>query len=226
MESAQSGVGSMPIQGMLQCSTAGTLSFSWTQNSSNVTASIVGKGSWLRATRVLQTSGTFSPSTVTVNTASSGYVSVPAGASSMEIEAWGGSAGGGGSNGVGGFGGGSGGYCKSIYSVAAFAGQTIAYAVGAAGIAGGPGGATTVISGTFAITSMSAGGGIVGGGGAASGGNTTNTAGNAGTNGNPGAGGAGIAGDFGTGSVGGISGSTAPSAPLPGGAGLLKVHFT
>ncbi len=52
-QSAQTGQGSMSIYGTLSATTTGTLSFQWAQQGSDSTASLVGAGSWLRATRLL-----------------------------------------------------------------------------------------------------------------------------------------------------------------------------
>jgi hypothetical protein len=138
--------------------------------------------------RQLYTAFTSSQSTFT---SGSGSVTVPFGANSVIIEAWGG---GGGASATGytasyAAGGGSGAYVRSQYSCSG--GQTLNYSVGTFGGAnvnnnGVAGTASTVTSGTLAITSISAGGGSgasgSGAGGIASGGNQVNTNGNPGTN--------------------------------------------
>src|SRR5262249_32656336 len=76
-ESAQSGVGSMLISGVLLCSTSGTVALNWAQQSSNVTASVVGQGSYLRVTRLSSSTGAFVPTTHTYNTAGSFTETIP-----------------------------------------------------------------------------------------------------------------------------------------------------
>ena len=142
-------------------------------------------------------------------TAGSGTETIPTGATTCVIEVWGGvSGGGGGSLGNGSTGGGGGGgagpgYSRSSYTVSGDAGETMAYTVGAAGNYGSnvfsgtagngtAGGSSSVSSGTFAVTTMTATAGGFGTGGTnsaagtggaastASGGNAVNTAGGAG----------------------------------------------
>lgn len=179
-----------------------------------------------------------------------GTILIPTGATSVDIESWGGG-GGGGFGLIGpkpsfqdlpGGGGGSGGYCKSVVALSGDDGKSIGYSVGALGAGattraaiGGTGGDSTVYSGTFAVTSLQAGGGgggqtggDAGVGGAASGGNTTNTAGNNGALGPNGGGGA-IAGDDGlNGGAGGAGGDADPTgAPgLDGEPGRVRFVFT
>ena len=245
MQSAQSGVGGMPIQGVLQCSTTGVLSFKWAQHSSNATATQLGAGSWLRATRISATTGSFSGVTHTYSSAGSSTETIPNGATTVTIEDWGGSGGGGPGGGPacagkGGGGGGSGGYCKTVLNVSAANGQTMNFTVGTAGSASsGNGTASSVSSGSFALTTMTANGGsggaagAVGTGGAAgtgSGGNTSNVSGAAGTTAGPGvsggAGGAGHVGTNGTGATGGGGGSVGGQAGAPGGNGLVVFKYT
>lgn len=52
LESAQNGVANMFFTGFVISTTPGTVSFKWAQQSSNVTPSIVSKGSWMRVTAV------------------------------------------------------------------------------------------------------------------------------------------------------------------------------
>lgn len=245
MQSAQSGVGGLPIQGMLQCSTTGTLSFQWAQHSSNATASVVGAGSWLRATRVSATSGTFSGVTHTYSSAVSSSETIPNGATTATIEVWGASGGGGAGGGPacagrGGGGGASGGYSKSVLNVSTANGQTLNFTVGAAGSTlGGSGTASAISSGSFSLTAMTANGGTGGAagavgtggtGGTAAGGNTSNITGNNGTSGGPGnpggSGGAGHAGTNGTGTTGGTGGSFAGQPGTAGGNGLIVFKYT
>ena len=230
MQSAQTGTASMPLIGMLQASSTGTLSFNWAQQVSNGTPSVVSAGSYLQATLVTNMAGSFLPTTFTYNTAGAALQTIPTGATTMTVECWGSSAGGGVNGGSLGGGGGSGGYAKTIISVSGDGGQNINYSVGAAGGPGLTGGNSTVSAGTFAISTMTcnAGGAGVGNthgsGGSSSGGVTTNTSGNPGADGSSGGmGGAGIVGTYATGSNGG------QGAPLPpglaGGPGIVAFHF-
>ena len=130
---------------------------------------------------------------------SSGNETIPKGASLVVIELWGGGGGGGrGSNlcvGNDGGGGGSGAYVKKTIPLSSASwGKTIAYLVGIGGSVGagpgtygGNGQASTVSSGTFTLSTLTAGGGggasggnlgpVEGAGGTASGGDV-NTSGN------------------------------------------------
>lgn len=245
LQTAQTGVGNMPIDGVLYCTTSGTLTFSWAQNSSNATASVLAEGSYLRVTRVSSATGSFTPVLHTYATAGVFTETIPVGASNVTIEVWGASGGGNHGSGTGcgvalGPQGGSGGYVLTIVNVSANNGQTINFTVGTAGTGGGgAGGASTVSSGTFALTTMTGNGGGGGGSGGAnglggvagtaSGGNTTNTTGNAGANGdNIGGGGtgAGIVGINGSGAIGGAGGLGASASGHVGGAGLVIFKYT
>lgn len=239
-QSAQSGTGSMKVDGMVQATTTGSISFSWAQHSSNVTASVLGAGSWLRVTRLSSATGSFSPVTNIYST--TGVETIPLGASTLTIEGFGGSGGGGRGNGnFGGGGGGSGGYIKYVINVSHANGQTINFSTGAAGaIRGGNGGDTVISSGTFSIPTLTAGGGHGGGaatlggggtggaGGAATGGQT-NTAGNvgsAGTGANGGVGGTALTGIYtngGSGGTGADPGDDLP--PFPGLVGSVAFHY-
>jgi len=135
-----------------------------------------------------------------------GTVVIPAGATGVTIEVWGG-VGGGGYGYIGfiapfepdvfaGGGGGGGGYSKTVLSLSGQDGKTINYTVGAGGagansstLDGSFGTFSNVFSGTYSLTTMTAnpgGGGTYGEsptqgvGGTAIGGNTTNTTGNGG----------------------------------------------
>jgi len=230
MQSAQTGTASMPIIGMIQATSTGTLSFSWAQQGSNATASVVGPGSFIETTLVSISAGAFVPQTFSYNIPGSAVQNIPTGATTMTVEVWGGSGGGSYfSPGLGG-GGGSGGYSETIVSVSGDGGQTINYTVGAAGGPGLSGGNSIVASGTFSITTMTANAGsgasnaAAGPGGTSTGGATTNMNGNPGQSGGAGgAGGAGIAGTNGTGSAGG-QGTPLPPG-LSGGPGLVIFRF-
>lgn len=229
MQSAQSGTGNMVINGYLQVTSPGTLTFTWSQHSSNATATIVGQGSWIAATLLAASSGGNLPFTRAYNTPGSAVESIPAGYTTLTIEDFGGSGGGNIASPIGN-GGGAGGYAKSTYTVTGAGGQTINYTVGSAGSTGGNGTASTVSSGTFAVTTMTANGGngatagSGGNGGTASGGNVTNTTGTNGATYPPTAtGGAGITGTYGTGSSGGNGAAFSPGNP--GGPGLVIFHY-
>lgn len=230
MQSAQSGTASMSINGFVQATSPGVLSFQWAQNSSAVGASLVGPGSWLEATLLTPATGSFSPIEHAYSIAGSGTETIPTGASSMTVEIWGGSGQGGVFTGGIGSGGGSGGYSRTVTSVSGDGGETMSYVVGAAG-APGSGALSEVVAGSFAITTMIAGGGTEaagltpGTGGSATGGNAVNTSGNDGQAGGSsgGAGGAGIVGINGTGNPGGNGVSFIPVRP--GGAGLIIFKY-
>lgn len=245
LQSAQTGVGTMPIFGALLCTASGILSFNWAQQSSNGAGSVVGAGSFLTATRVSSATGGFNPLVRLYGTAGSGVETVPVGATTMTVEVFGGSGAGGFGTGSGcvthaAGGGGSGGYCKTTINVASFNGQTMNYTVGTTGVyPGGFAGASLVTSGTLTIASMTANGGDGGAsgpsggaggpGGTASGGNVTNTPGNVGHPGGlnviGGNGGAGIVGINATGPVGGKGGSTAVATGFPGGPGIVVFSY-
>ena len=141
--------------------------------------------------------GAFTPVLRTYTSGSSVTETAPTGATNVVIEVWGGGGGGGHGQGriitctnVPGYAGGSSGYARSSYAVSG--GQTLVYTVGAAGAGaatigstGSTGGASTVSSGTKAVTTMTVNGGggsqdgtTYGAGGTASGGNAVNTTGN------------------------------------------------
>lgn len=244
LQTAQSGVGNMPIEGALLCTAAGTLSFTWAQNSTNVTGSVLGQGSYLRVTRLSSATGSFVPVFQTFNTAGAATSTIPVGASSVTIELFGSSGGGNSGGGVGcgkklGAGGGSGGYARTVLSVAAANGQTIAINLGAAGAAaGGAGGTSTIGTGTFVVPTMTATGGggaapgasgLGGTAGAGSGGNTANSNGNAGPNGETlggGGSGVGVSGINGSGGSGGAPGFGAGTNGGPGTPAFAVLKFT
>lgn len=244
LQTAQTGVGNMPIEGALLCTAGGTLSFSWAQNGSNVTGSVLGQGSYLRVTRLSSATGSFVPVFQNFFTTGPTSATIPVGASSVLIELFGSSGGGNSGSGAGcgkqfGAQGGSGGYARSTFNVAAANGQTISVLIGAAGTgAGGTGGLSSVTSGSFAIPSMTATGGggatptAFGTGGLAgsgAGGNTTNSVGNAGHNGDGvggGGTGAGVVGINGNGQAGGTGGFGAGTNGSTGGPGLVVMKFT
>lgn len=233
------------FKGSLLVGTAGTFGISWAQATSNASATTLRAGSYLILT--LLNTGTSSNQVQHVyNTAGSGVETVPTGFTTLTLEVWGGGGGGGthfnlGSFGDGGGGGGSGAYVRSVISVAGLGGDTVAYTVGAAGLAAtSSGGASTAAGGTLPMAAISAGGGTLGGsatsgnpgaggaGGVATGGTTVNQAGNSGGGGqaNPGfglggPGGAGISGIFGGSGPGGFGGG--PSGGASSGAGGLII---
>ncbi len=223
LQSAQTGVGSMYIQGMIQVTATGTLSLNWAQNGSNVTGSVVAAGSYLEATLVSSQAGSFAPITYSFNVPTSTTFAIPAGATTMTIECWGGTGAGGIGDGFAtpGAGGGSGGYSKTVATVTGDGGQTLNYTVG------GVSGTSSVSSGTFSISTMTCSGGVSasgttpGGGGTATGGTSTNTAGNAGAT--LSAGGAGIVGTYATGPSGGFG---VINPPMQAGSnGLVLFHL-
>lgn len=168
-----------------------------------------------------------------VYTSGSGTEVVPTGATNVIIEENGGGVGGG--NGITqsgvpktGYGGGSGAYCRSVYTCSG--GQTLAYVVGAGGAAETSGTASTVSSGTLAITTMTAASGTSAQGGTASGGNQANTSGGAGAQ--PlGSGTAGVppAGEYyntgQTAGAGGRGGTGAGNPGSPGVAGYVSFYY-
>lgn len=187
-------------------------------------------------------------------TSGSGMETIPAGATTLVIEVWGGA--GGGSNGwgsgsssYGGSGGGAPGYSKTSLSVTGDAGKTFNYSVGAGGAANANGADSTVSAGTQALTTLTAQAGqgsvanffsdpsegqfyyyaIPGNGGTAVGGTVTNTSGNNGVYGSgagPGTGGAATAGTNATGPAGGIGGYGYGTPGTPGGNGLIVFSYT
>lgn len=192
---------------------------------------------------LLGASGAFQP-LLHLFTSGSGTEIIPPGATTLVIEADGASGSGGSGSGVGcaqrtGGGASSGSLCRSSYNVSGQEGLTLNYVVGAGGTpSSNPGTASTVTSGTFAITSMNAPGGL-GGGNAptgtgaaapsnATGGNVANTAGNAGFNGGlagSGNGGAGLVGTVSTGQPGGAGGVGSGSPGLAGGNGFVGFSY-
>jgi hypothetical protein len=223
LQSAQTGVGSMYIQGMIQVTSTGTLSFNWAQNGSNVTGSVVAAGSYLEITQVSAQAGSFAPITYSFNVPATTTFAIPTGATTMTVEIWGGSGGGGIGDGftTPGAGGGSGGYSKTIATVTGHGTQTMNYTVG------GVSGTSSVSTGTFTIATMTASGGTAavgttpGSGGTASGGTSTNTSGNAGQV--LSTGGAGIVGIYATGASGGFGVINPPANP--GANGTVLFHF-
>lgn len=167
---------------------------------------------------------------------------IPEGFSTVTIEAWGGGGGSGAYSGGTDFGGGggSGAYSRSSYNLNGAAGLTISISVGVGGVAppvSADGGDTTVSSGTFSITSITAGGGVKGGdasigvdgaggaGGTASGGNAQNTSGNAGQSGSLiGLGGAAVTTNIVTYYPGGKGGNS--QGELPGNDGAVVFKYT
>jgi hypothetical protein len=195
------------------------------------------------------TGGAFSPVTHTYN-GTSGNETVPTGASSLTIEAWGGGGQGGLITGAStGRGGAGGGYCKTIVTISAGDyGASLAYVSAAAlstrtvSAAGTNGTTSTVtLSGLIAAPSnLSAGGGNGGAaatsgpstGGVATGGNNTNTNGSnnstvsGGAGAGPGGGAGGTACGDGTSLGGGGAGGNTDSCGQSGGGGQGQVKFT
>ena len=177
------------------------------------------------------TSPTFTSAQYTYSSGS-GLQTVPAGAGNVVIELWG--VGGPGADGTGtgtskqyGAGGQAGGYCRSSYSCSG--GQTLNYALDSTFEQ-----ASTVTSGTLAITTMTAFGGGQGSGtgyGTASGGNAANVTGAVGGPGgsvpSDGAGGAGTVGVYeGAEGGGGNGGYGAGVAGSPGQSPFVSFYFT
>ncbi len=234
-------------KGSLLITTAGTFGISWAQNSSTASNTTLRAGSYLTCNLLAQKSAT-SPTQHLYTTAGGFTETIPAGYSTATIESWGATGHGGdtfmtmGGNFSGGGGGGSGGYCRSVVSVSGAGGQTLNITVGAA-IAVGTSGSSIISSGTFSITTMTAGGGTNGtsatsgsvagtggAGGSATGGSTVNTPGNTGQNGtnvagggSPGSGGAGIPGVNYAGNPGGSS--NYPNG-LPGSPGTVSIVYS
>lgn len=164
----------------------------------------------------------------------SGTDTAPAGATNVVIAVWGGGASGEGVSRYttsGGYGGGAGGYSQSTYAIAG--GQTLNYTVGGGGASAGivinPGSASSVTSGTKAITTMTANGAGSTVGGTASGGNQLNTKGGNGGAGETTVGGSGGPGgtpvtgwnssSAGAGGAGADGNTDTPGANMPGTAG-------
>lgn len=235
-------------KGSLLVSTAGSFGIQWAQNSSTASNTTLRAGSYLTATLLAQktSAGTVQHIYTSPGTA---FEIIPANVTSVVVEVFGGSGGGGAGQTAscqigGGGGGGSGGYSRTTISVAGQAAKTMQYTVAAAGLAGGPGGNSAVISGTFAITSMAANGGgggfngtvATGGaggiGGTASGGTGANTTGNTGNSGlnnaGGGHGGGGAAGVSGVnfGGFSGGNGRTGAGAGFAGNTGSVVFTYT
>lgn len=192
---------------------------------------------------LLGSGGVFQPVT-RIYSSGSGTEIIPPGASAVSIEDWGGTGSGGAGAGSGctaatGGGGGSGAYCDSNYSVIGQGGLTINWAVGAGGVPSSQAGsASTVTSGTFAITSMNSPGGSGGGNGSpgvngspgaggiiATGGNITNSPGNPGTGVRTG--GVAVIGVNTTGTAGGNGGIAGTGhAGSTGSAGVIAFSYT
>lgn len=171
----------------------------------------------------------------------SGSDTIPSGYSTVVLEAFGATGSGGAGDPAGttqGGGGASGSYARSSYSVVGSGGETIDFSIGAA-----PGGTTTISSGTFSITTLTAPGGNSGGnatlttggaggtpGASGSGGTEANDSGNSGQTGNSpthssnlGAGGIGVTGSYATGPTG-QSGAFSSSGRA-GYAGLVTITY-
>lgn len=151
----------------------------------------------------------------------SGTETVPAGATNVVIEVWGGGGKGGLNSGAG-----AGGYCRT--SIACSSGQTLNYSVGAGSTTSGvAGAASTVTSGTLSVTSMTGNGGNPGSGatggtgGTASGGTAANTTGTAGQSS-----GGGATGGPGTAGVNAGPAGAGGDQTLNGSNGLIAFYYT
>ncbi len=165
-------------------------------------------------------SPTLSSMQVLLTTGGSGTHTIPSGYATGVFEVWGATGAGGRGYPAGstqGGGGASGSYCRSSFAVSSAGGQTVNYTVGTE-----PEGSSSISSGTFSLTTMSAPGGGTGGaatissggagggaGVAGTGGTAANLAGNGGDSGNgpssgtaTGAGGLGVSGIYATGPEG------------------------
>lgn len=236
-------------KGSLLVSGAGTFGIQWAQVSSTASNTTLRAGSYLAVTPLAQKTGN-SP-TQRIYTSGTGTETIPANVTTCVIEVFGASGGGGsrfnagGGNFSGGGGAGSGGYSRTSVTVSGHSGQTMTYSVGAAGAPGAAGGTTTVVAGTFSLTTMTANTGAAGGnapsgvaggtggaGGTASGGTAVNTSGNGGSAGTNVAGG-GLGGAGGTGVPGIYAGGNAGAAGTgpagignSGGAGIIAFTYT
>lgn len=162
-------------------------------------------------------------------TSGSGTETVPVGATSCVITAWGGGQGGGFATvGASMEGGGSGGYVK--LTIAVLGSQTMTYAVGTGGAGessqsngyGVAGGSTTVSGTVFGGTvNIAAGGGTGSGSGGSASGGDTNTSGNAGAGGAAGYGAG--APNGGANAANNASSANAGTAPGGGGGGCVAV---
>lgn len=236
-------------KGSLLVSTAGTFNITWAQNSSTASNTTLRAGSYLTTTLLAQKTAN-SPTQRIYTTPTTASETIPANVTQVVIEVFGGAGGGGGGftggggGTSGGGGGGSGGYSRTTISVAGDSGQTMNYTVGAAGGPSTSGAASSVSSGTFSVTTLTANGGHGGGnapglvnggaggvGGTASGGVDVNTTGNTGGNGvgnaGGGAGGAGGAGVSGI-NFGGFAGGNGGNgiAGITGGTGAIVFTYT
>lgn len=217
-------------KGSLLVSTPGTFGVSWAQAISTASNTTLRAGSYLTLNQV--NTGTSSSTVTRIYITPGSFVeTVPVGFNTLTIEAWGATGGGGqefvfGPAESGGGGASSGSYARTVVSVTGLGGDTLNFTVGAHGVfATSNGGASSVSSGTLAITTMTAPGGIVGGnavnatvagsGGPApanaTGGTAANIPGNSGqagannaAGGQGGQGGFGISGINGGGNIGGL----------------------
>ncbi len=236
-------------KGSILVGTAGTLGIKWAQAASTASATTLRAGSYLLTT-LLNTGSSANTVQHLYQTAGTFTETIPTGYTTLTIECWGGAAGGGLSNGsgmtlIGGGGGGSGGYSRSVVTVTGLGGDTLSFTVGAGGAALASGSASSVSSGTLAITTLTGNGGTVGGnatgivggaggaGGTATGGTAVNTTGNTGSagqtqSGSPqgagGNGGAGISGIFYGGNAGGRGGGLSGLAQA-GGVGIVLFQY-
>jgi hypothetical protein len=142
----------------------GTFGISWAQNASTGSATTLRAGSYLILT-LLSTGSSQNVITHVYSTPGTFVETIPTGFTTATIEVWGGSGGGAakfvsGPNTAGGGGGASGSYAVSTYSVTGLGGDTLNFTVGVAGVNGtGPGGDSSVSSGTMTIATMTGPGG-------------------------------------------------------------------
>jgi hypothetical protein len=239
-------------KGTMLVGTAGTLGISWAQGTSGVSPTTLRAGSYLNTT--LLNTGTSANNLTHQYTSGTGTETIPSGYNTLTIEVWPGGSGSGSGDlarptpplYAGGGGSGSGGYCRSVYVVTGSGGETMTYTVGAAGAAATIGNASTVVAGTFAMTTMTANPGgpgtnalgfTVGNGGiagTATGGNIINSSGFPGGAGTQtstgtlggGSAGAAITGLYGTGD-GGVTGSGgSPAGGKAGLSGLIIFYYS
>ncbi|HEX9980832.1 MAG TPA: PKD-like domain-containing protein [Flavobacterium sp.] len=164
--------------------------------------------------------------TAIFNAPANGTFNIPAGVTSVTVQAWGGGGGGGGSNSnnAGGSGGGAGGYVSGTFTVTPL--TSFNYTVGAGGTGttnAGTAGSATTLTGAVTLTANGGSGGIRNMGTGGTGG--TATGGSINTNGaNGGAGGGNTGGNGGTSPNGGVGGnggsnSVGVAGTAPGGGG-------
>ena len=238
-------------KGSVLVGTPGTFGINWAQATSTASSTTLRAGSYL----VLSLLNTGASSNLVQHIYSSAMTAVetiPVGYNTLTVESFGASGAGGiryisGPVISGGGGGGSGGYSISNISVTGLGGDTLNFTVGTAGVIGlSNGTASTVSSGTLAITTMTANGGINGAaatsgtmagaggtGGTATGGTVQNISGNTGQPGlddsggqHGGSGGFGIPGINSGGVQGGHGGGYPITTAKNGGDGIIVFSYS